>query len=652
MVDSFTLPLRPPPEQDERPDTLPIEIAQINDQWGSFREVNEDVLRAEIADREKAGDISPEENEDIDRQDPADIDVTERREQLYKRRLEITQFAAKAHQETMLALEFVSLLLSKHTPRQAETSISPFLKQLAPLGSLDSDVVNTAPKSEAILKDISAVSRGWRMQSFNAVSNKLLNAATRLNREIDSETKYWNEVLAVKDKGWKVCRHPRVRQALAVQYGFIEATPAFRDRGLASLRRANDGSLVLDQGLMPMGARYVRVQIKHGEQVYASSKPGGSTAKESDPIEARILQARDSLFEEELFYEMVREARALASCGVTSRQNLIRIPVADDTEITLDLVDVDSTASQSQDVSSPVGISIADGLAHAVRILLCFAHRQNLRRRTQIPRPVTTSRPPIPEYHLLRPVLAYLQHMANFRSLESFFSEIYSVLRSAGLNPPQWRSQTCPGWSLPSPSIRSADNLETLVERFLRPIESVLTGDLLTSQGSFTITIRTNLSAAPLGTTYDVAFQLPVASELQSPGRLGLREEAEAAITHLLLLDVVSAIAASPLPVTSEGSKQRTWTAVYPHLGELLLPHTNPEKHKKMKVTLTRHEMALATYLVRSIDGVGRGVQELRMQHAGAHVCKFPPSAESNVHQKGRSLMDFIVEEARHETRL
>ena len=94
MVDSFTLPLRPPPEQDERPDTLPIEIAQINDQWGSFREVNEDVLRAEIADREKAGDISPEENEDIDRQDPADIDVTERREQLYKRRLEITQFAA------------------------------------------------------------------------------------------------------------------------------------------------------------------------------------------------------------------------------------------------------------------------------------------------------------------------------------------------------------------------------------------------------------------------------------------------------------------------------------------------------------------------------------------------------------------------------
>lgn len=122
----------------------------------------------------------------------------------------------------MLALEFVSLLLSKHTPRQAETSISPFLKQLAPLGSLDSDVVNTAPKSEAILKDISAVSRGWRMQSFNAVSNKLLNAATRLNREIDSETKYWNEVLAVKDKGWKVCRHPRVRQALAVQYGFIE----------------------------------------------------------------------------------------------------------------------------------------------------------------------------------------------------------------------------------------------------------------------------------------------------------------------------------------------------------------------------------------------------------------------------------------------
>jgi hypothetical protein len=127
----------------------------------------------------------------------------------------------------MLALDFISLLLSKHAPRQAETSMSPLLKQLAPLGSLDSDMVNPPPRSESAIKDVATVSRGWRIQNFNAASNKLLSAATRLNGEIESETRYWNEVLNVKDKGWKVCRHPRERQALAVQYGFMEGMMSY-----------------------------------------------------------------------------------------------------------------------------------------------------------------------------------------------------------------------------------------------------------------------------------------------------------------------------------------------------------------------------------------------------------------------------------------
>lgn len=124
--------------------------------------------------------------------------------------------------ETMFALDFVSLLLSKHAPRQSETSMSAFLKQVAPVGSLNSEVVRSPPISESATKDVSTVSRGWRIQNFNAAANKLLNAASRLEGEIESETRYWNEVLAVKDKGWKVCRLPRERQALGVQYGFLE----------------------------------------------------------------------------------------------------------------------------------------------------------------------------------------------------------------------------------------------------------------------------------------------------------------------------------------------------------------------------------------------------------------------------------------------
>jgi mediator of RNA polymerase II transcription subunit 17 len=89
MADSFTLPLRPNLEKSDRPDTLPVEIAQINEQWGGFRDVNEEVLLAKIAEEEERG--GPvESDEDGDKKD---MDTTERREELYKRRAEITQFA-------------------------------------------------------------------------------------------------------------------------------------------------------------------------------------------------------------------------------------------------------------------------------------------------------------------------------------------------------------------------------------------------------------------------------------------------------------------------------------------------------------------------------------------------------------------------------
>lgn len=124
--------------------------------------------------------------------------------------------------ESMFALDFISLLLSKHTPRQAELSMSPHLKQVAPTGSLSTDIITPPEKSESAKRDRKAVSRGWKLESFNAAANKLLKSATRLEEEVAAETKYWGEVLTIKDKGWKVCRLPRERQALGVQYGFLE----------------------------------------------------------------------------------------------------------------------------------------------------------------------------------------------------------------------------------------------------------------------------------------------------------------------------------------------------------------------------------------------------------------------------------------------
>lgn len=88
MADSFSLPLRPLLETREGQDTLPVEIAQINSQWGSFRDVTEEKLRAKI--EEGKGDAVSGAEEDTK---TANVDTSERLEELYKRRAEITQFA-------------------------------------------------------------------------------------------------------------------------------------------------------------------------------------------------------------------------------------------------------------------------------------------------------------------------------------------------------------------------------------------------------------------------------------------------------------------------------------------------------------------------------------------------------------------------------
>ncbi|KAL4799185.1 subunit 17 of mediator complex-domain-containing protein [Aspergillus venezuelensis] len=581
MSDSFSLPLRPVIEKRDRPDSLPRDIAQINAQWGSFRELTETILQQKIEeDKHK----DPWEDEDEGDKDSRDLDASEQKDQLYKRRAEIIQFAMQAHMEASFALDFVSLLLSKHNPRQAEMSMSPFLKTAVHLGTLNAEVVNPPPKPESTVKDINSVARGWRLQNFNSAANKLLSASSRLDAEVDFETKYWNEVLAVKEKGWKVCRLPREGSALGVQYGFLEATPIFRDRGLAALRRNDDGSLFLDKGLVPIKAQGVRVRVKHGDRIVGCSKVC-RPLQDADSIESRILQARDTVFEEELFYEVMREARVMGNQGVTTRQNLVRVPVSEEQEILLDLVDWDEDHSPEAASSTEEDV-FADAISLSIRILLIYAHRQNLRRRTQPPPPLAPKRRPTPEYHILRPIMAYLQHKSHLKWLESFIGDLRHVLRSAGIK--------CDIKPTPFSSIGTLQpnnlvaRVEALTRVFLAPLESTFSGSLITPESSFKIRIRTNPVAPPFGTVYDLSFNLPQFPNVRPPSPVGLQDEVSQTITHFFMLDIATSI-----------SKQSTggipWEIAFPHHGELVFTNsTGPSK--KMKVSLSREELAVHTY--------------------------------------------------------
>lgn len=91
MDSSFTLPLRPVIDTADQEDKLPIQIAQINEQRGSFRNITEQSLLAEIkAAKEKGDDEATNPDEDPKARE---ADATERLELLYKRRAEITTAA-------------------------------------------------------------------------------------------------------------------------------------------------------------------------------------------------------------------------------------------------------------------------------------------------------------------------------------------------------------------------------------------------------------------------------------------------------------------------------------------------------------------------------------------------------------------------------
>ena len=123
---------------------------------------------------------------------------------------------------SMVTLDFVSLLLSKDTPVQASLSISPALRDAVPLGTLGVDKIQDSRVTKTQKEEIKVIAKGWKLQSLEETADSILASATRLEKEIEKETKYWEQVLTVSDEGWAVCRLPQERHTLGVRFGFAE----------------------------------------------------------------------------------------------------------------------------------------------------------------------------------------------------------------------------------------------------------------------------------------------------------------------------------------------------------------------------------------------------------------------------------------------
>lgn len=330
-----------------------------------------------------------------------------------------------------------------------------------------------------------------------------------------------------------------------------------------------------------------------------------AAAAGDDSVEKTILQARDTLFEEELFHELNREARSLASSGVTAHRNLIEFSYDQDQQIVLDLVDLDDMPSETEPTDpNPECGAVAEATAHALRILLSYAHRQNLRRRSQFPPPLTNNKRPTPQYQLLRPILSYLQHDSHLRSLRTFMDEIYGVLKAAGLS----STYTSSVFSTLKKSRNKPNDLsavESLVSQFLEPLESRFSGTMANPTSTFNIRMHTSTPdpsrLTAIGTEYELTIRLPDFPHAQPPSRIGLKNEIESFLLHLLTLDLTtfftstaSQIAAAATdPSSSTTDSRLSWESPYPNYGQLIGTKPDGRVAKQLWVEIKRDALNL-----------------------------------------------------------
>ena len=444
------------------------------------------------------------------------------------------------------------------------------------------------------------LSAGWKMQFLTSVADSLLNSATRLEKEMERETKYWEKVLAVKEHGWSICRLPKENHTLGVQYGFNEgglpidrylaggltvfpAYADFRDRGMAALRRDDDGDVSLDRGTRASD-QVLRVRITQKGRVLRSSclsNPRPFKNKdpiEDVPIERQILQARNSIFDEELYTELHREARNLVNHGVRCFGDVIQLAYEADRQIEIDLVDHEQdlieASGDDRDIATAIGI--------ALRILLSHAHRQNLHRRSQPPPPIADGKRPRPIYAILKPIVENIRHRSDVHSTKEFLAGLTASLHCAKLSFDTTQTAT-PIHIPPDLSIfKKGEPLltELLLNALTSPLHTSINLDLPSREVSLEIDLFTNLFAPTLGTEFrtTITSNDPNAIIASIPPSMQFTtcNELEEHIIHILVLDLVSLIDAS----------DKAWEIVDPHVGSL--SRSGRDREGKLQITSLR----------------------------------------------------------------
>ncbi|KAI1379973.1 subunit 17 of mediator complex-domain-containing protein, partial [Hypoxylon crocopeplum] len=438
MTSPFSL--RPWPIGDKKPKNLGEFIARINIERGGFRNVTEAQLREEIAAQENGHAEVEGSSDSEDEEEEADTDKSKN---VMVARDEFLRNIEIAHQNAMMCLDLVSLLITKETEKQhlGEMTLSTALRERVGISTLGVSKVKDSNLTEARRQDDLAIATGWRLRDIDNAVDSVVAAAERLEKEMDLEAKYWADVLAVSDDGWTICAVPGEPHTFGVRFGSAESAPEFRDNSIAPFRRKDDGSVHLDVGHVGGGAQRVRVTLKRKGRIVDQSPLPGRT-RDDAPIQNRVLEARNTAFHQELWYEINREARTLLSSDVGSDSSCITWKQDGETDVIFTLEDLGEPDSANESIS--INRCSCTAYYLYMQFLLFHGHRQNYYKRT-----TTTQLPPSrvamnQPYAILRAIIANCEYYRDCQVLADFLDDLVYTLKRAGISTASCKSTSQP----------------------------------------------------------------------------------------------------------------------------------------------------------------------------------------------------------------
>ncbi|ODV77362.1 uncharacterized protein CANTADRAFT_307562 [Suhomyces tanzawaensis NRRL Y-17324] len=425
----------------------------------SFLNITEESLKEEIANPEQESEPSsevPDTLQEIDSPQVLEDDVLD---VFQTQKAELSKNINTALNETSLSLDFVSLLLSSVKPNIAKSTISPHLSKSAPLGSLNADRLSKGEDDDKAAHDEKAklstkIGEGWKKESINKITTLFKNSSTTLKDQVLREKNYWNMINIVlsNDEVLFRTRDPlNGSRAIGIKYGYGDSGSNYHVQGSAILRKDNTTGEVTFNPLTSGSNRsqrkvhkYIRIKILSeidgdymltGQSTFippTATNSGFSSDSPAQKLLEEIQKARYFLFEEDLFYQLTREAKTLINYNISIISNKIIIEINNEIieieSVVFDESNEDELTNNYQNINefSSMHNKKCQLILVYLKLMLCCYYKYNLALKQKIPTAFTKKKQANSHPLILRPMVGNIRYELNIQNMQQILDKLFN----------------------------------------------------------------------------------------------------------------------------------------------------------------------------------------------------------------------------------